>query len=240
MTAKNKKKLVAAAAGVVLLFGIPLLVYGYYNARSPGRSQAVAGLRVAVERISNAAATPGFKFTSVPPPFKPNAATQGKFSLLTGQRDGNSARLGRFQNGGLPDGPDAPNQNFFFSDGSIGGRILVDLEQPKDIQQINTYSWHVSDRGPQRYNLYAYADTAEDASPTAVGSDDPLKFGWLLLAKVDTRPKPGTPGGQYGVSISAPAGVIGHYRYLLFDCRRTESDDRWGNTFYSEIDVIAK
>ena len=240
MISKKKKTVVAVVAVAVIVIGIPLLVYAYYNARFPGHSQAAAGLRVAVERISNDAATPQFKFTEVPSPFKPNAATEGKFSLVTGQRDGNSGWLGKFQYGSLPDAPDAPDRNFFFSDGSIGGRILVDLGQPKDIQQINTYSWHVSDRAPQRYNLYAYADTSEVSSPVSVGSDDPLKFGWLLLAKVDTRPKLGTPGGQYGVSISSPTGVIGHYRYLLFDCRRTESTDRWGNTFYSEIDVIAK
>src|SRR5205085_1453687 len=29
------------------------------------------------------------------------------------------------------------------------------------------------------------------------------------------------------------------YRYLLFDVSRTEADDPFGNTFYSEIDVIA-
>ncbi|MGO9199499.1 MAG: DUF1080 domain-containing protein [Limisphaerales bacterium] len=62
--------------------------------------------------------------------------------------------------------------------------------------------------------------------------------GSALLAKVDTRPKDGEPGGQYGVSISDSDGLIGKYRYLLFDISRTEDADDFGNTFYSEIDVI--
>ena len=45
-------------------------------------------------------------------------------------------------------------------------------------------------------------------------------------------------GGQYGVSISDSDGAIGTYRYLLLDVRKTESDDPFGNTFYSEIDVL--
>jgi len=60
-----------------------------------------------------------------------------------------------------------------------------------------------------------------------------------LLATVDTRPAQGELGGQYGVSLSPAAGaLIGSYRYLLFDISRTSDADRFGNTFFSEIDVI--
>ena len=44
--------------------------------------------------------------------------------------------------------------------------------------------------------------------------------------------------GQCGVSISDTTGTIGNYRYLLFDIAPTETDDTFGNTFYSEIDVV--
>jgi hypothetical protein len=58
------------------------------------------------------------------------------------------------------------------------------------------------------------------------------------VAEVDTRPEEGEPGGQYAVSIANLAGdAIGKHRYLLFDISRTESDDPFGNTFFSEIDV---
>jgi hypothetical protein len=64
--------------------------------------------------------------------------------------------------------------------------------------------------------------------------------GWKLLATVDTRPAPGEPGGQFGVSITDTAGTMGRQQYLLFDISRTEDADAFGNTFYSEIDVIDK
>jgi hypothetical protein len=40
--------------------------------------------------------------------------------------------------------------------------------------------------------------------------------------------------------VTDSSGSLGSYRYLLFDCYVTELYDNWGNTFYSEIDVIAK
>jgi hypothetical protein len=40
------------------------------------------------------------------------------------------------------------------------------------------------------------------------------------------------------VSISNGAGLLGTYRYLLFATFVTETDDDWGHTFFSEIDVL--
>jgi hypothetical protein len=54
---------------------------------------------------------------------------------------------------------------------------------------------------------------------------------------VDTRPREGEPGGQYGVSIRDSADILGRYCYLVFDVFETEGDDDWSNTFFSEIDV---
>jgi len=44
---------------------------------------------------------------------------------------------------------------------------------------------------------------------------DPATCGGRSFASVDTRPKDGEPGGQYGASISDSAGVVGDYRYLF-------------------------
>jgi hypothetical protein len=75
-----------------------------------------------------------------------------------------------------------------------------------------------------------------DAQP---GKGDPSRVGWKLIESIDTRPRAGEPGGQYGVSISNSLGSLGEYRYLLFDISRTETNDDFGNTFYSEINVVA-
>ncbi|MCX7006898.1 MAG: basic secretory protein-like protein, partial [Kiritimatiellaeota bacterium] len=79
------------------------------------------------------------------------------------------------------------------------------------------------DRGPQVYTLSA-------------GNNG--KDGWKQIAQVDTRPQSGNAGGQYGVSISDSTGSLGRYRYLLFDISCTEKKDPFGNTFFSELDVI--
>jgi hypothetical protein len=51
---------------------------------------------------------------------------------------------------------------------------------------------------------------------------------------VNTLSDRGEEGGQYAASVSD----LGKHRYLLFDVYVTELYDNWGNTFYSEIDVI--
>ena len=56
---------------------------------------------------------------------------------------------------------------------------------------------------------------------------------------VDTRSKEGNDGGQFGVSITDSRGSLAKYRCLLFDCYVTEAGDEFGNTFYSEIDLVA-
>jgi hypothetical protein len=61
-----------------------------------------------------------------------------------------------------------------------------------------------------------------------------------LIATIDTRPEKGEGGGQYGVSITDTTGNLGKFRYLLFDSVPTELDDPFGNTFFSEVDVLTR
>jgi len=42
------------------------------------------------------------------------------------------------------------------------------------------------------------------------------------------------------VSIADVTRKLGKFRYLLFDSIPTEYDDPWGNTFFSEVNVIAE
>jgi hypothetical protein len=115
---------------------------------------------------------------------------------------------------------------------------LVDLRRAIDIKQVNTYSWHPNTRGPQVYKLYASDGKDKVFNSQPKRGTDPRTCGWKLVAKIDTRPKDGQGGGQYGVSICDSNGTIGKFQYLLFDISRTEAIDPFGNTFYSEIDVV--
>ena len=176
-----------------------------------------------------------FRLPGVPTPSKNDMARMAKFTLLDGEVDGNGGGLEQLHDGKVPNDADEPAQNFFFNASTSVGRILVDLNRVAEIKQVNTYSWHPSTRGPQVYKLYASDGGVEGFNAQPKKSEDLEKSGWKLIAQVDTHSK---GGGQHGVSISDTDGIIGKYRYLLFDISRTESDDAFGNTFYSEIDVI--
>jgi hypothetical protein len=176
-------------------------------------------------------ATREFKFAHVPSPSSTDAATTAKRLLIDGEIDPNGATLAALTDGLVPREEDEPGSNLFFNAGTNGGSFRLDLGSATTISQINSYSWHPSTRGPQVYVVYG-----SDGTGTGF---DPAKAGWTWIANVDTRGG-ADMGGQYGVSISSTTGALGRFQYLLFVCSATETDDDWGNTFYSEIDVIAK
>jgi hypothetical protein len=197
-----------------------------------------AEIKVVTERNSNDNARSGFTFKNVPAPSQNDAATKATFTLVDGRRGGNGGDLAKLHDGKLPTEEDQPAENFFFGAGTAGGRLLVDLRATVAVKQINTYSWHANTRGPQVYQLYVGDANAAGFDAQPKKGTDPATCGWRLVAKVDTRPAGKEPGGQYGVSIGDSGGLIGKYRYLLFDIARTEETDPFGNTFYSEIDVV--
>ena len=201
---------------------------------------ASSQVMISVDRNTGSQANVNFKFEHVPSPAKDDAGAKAKVFLVVGQSDPAGAGLRALTDGLLPGSEDDPAHNFFFNANSDGGRILIDLGSAIEIAQVNTYSWHADSRGPQVYNLYVGDGSGAGFNARPGDKTDPSAVGWKLMATVDTRPKKGNVGGQYGVSITDASGVLGRYRYLLFDCVETETDDPWGNTFYSEIDVIAK
>ncbi len=162
----------------------------------------------------------GFGFESVPPPATNDAATGAIFRTTVGERDRNGGDLEVLHDGKLPTTSDQPAANFFFAQGTDGGEISIDLGAAIEIARITTYSWHRGDRGPQVYSVFG----ADESSPGE----------WTLLAAVDTRPKP----GRHAVMIADPEGELGTYRHLRFAISRTQDNDPFGNTFFSEIDVI--
>jgi hypothetical protein len=203
-------------------------------------SATFSTVKITVEHNAGYTETKEFKFKDVPSPAKDDAAAKARIVLVDGQVDGNSAPLSALTDGLLPTTEDDPQSNFFFDEATSGGRFMIDLNSIIDIAEVNTYSWHPNTRGPQVYKLYASdgTDAKFDAGPKL--KIDPVTRGWKLIANVDTRSPKGDDGGQYGVRISDATGLLGKYRYLLFDCVATETGDDFGNTFYSEIDVIAK
>ena len=200
-------------------------------------SVSLADINVVVDRHSAEDATAGFVFPKVPAPSQSDAAQKATFTLVDGRRDRNGGSLAVLHDGKVPTDEDQPSGNFFFAGGANGGRLGVDLGKAIAIKQVNSYSWHPGGRGPQVYTLYTADGSAAGFESAPKQGTDPIGCGWTLVAKVDTRPKRGN-GGQYGVSISDSAGNLGTYRYLLFDVQRTDDNDPFGQTFFSEIDVV--
>jgi hypothetical protein len=201
-------------------------------------SVAFGEATVTSERLDGEKATAAFKFEKVPMPRRGDAGAKATLTLLDGERDRNGGEVNKLNDGALAASSDAPRSSFFFAAGTDGGRLLVDLGSVIDLKQINTYSWHAGTRGPQVYRVYASDGQAPNFNAQTKRPTAPGEAGWKQLAAVDTRLEGGTPGGQYGVSIGDPSGVLAKARYLLFDFNRTEEADSFGNTFYSEIDLI--
>ncbi len=189
---------------------------------------------VVFDHNSNIVANREFKFKNVASPTKDDAAAHAKLTLIDGELDGGSAELAALTDGRLPSDEDEPGSNVYFRAGSSGGRFRMDFETPIKIAHVNTYSWHPSSRGPQLYKLYAADGSDPKFNLDPKRGVDPASCGWKLIALVSTLPDAGEMGGQYAASVSN----LGKQRYLLFDIYVTELYDNWGNTFYSEIDVI--
>lgn len=191
-------------------------------------------LVVVFDHNPNSTANREFKFKNIASPSKDDAATHAKLTLIDGDLDGGSAELAALTDGRLPSDEDEPGSNVYFRAGSSGGRFRMDFGSVIPIAQVNSYSWHPNSRGPQLFKLYAADGTDERLNLDPKRGVDPASCGWKLIALVSTLPNEGEMGGQYAASVRD----VGKYRYLLFDVYVTELYDNFGNTFYSEIDVI--
>lgn len=218
----------------------PHLFLGALSALLVLGANARGEIKVLIDRNEPERAHGAFRFKAVPPPSATDAGSHAKFTIVEGVRDRNGGDLAKLNDGKLPTEEDQPAENFFFDAGTSGGRLVADLGTIEAVRSVNTYSWHGGDRGPQFYKLYGADGKAEGFNAQPKKGTSPDTCGWKLLARVDTRPKTGDAGGQYGVSVTDSDGVLGRFQYLLFDISRTEDMDNFGNTFFSEIDVHAE
>jgi hypothetical protein len=214
-----------------------IIVMAFLGCLAPA---ALGQVQITIDHNTGAAATGEFKFKRVPSPARDDAASKAKLTIVDGLLDNGSGTPAALIDGLLPTDEDEPGANFYFAARSFGGRVRMDLGSAIEIAQINSYSWHPNSRGPQLYKLYASDGSEAGLDLAPKRGVDPATRGWKLIGTVNTIPDHGQDGGQYGVSIIDKSGSLGRYRYLLFDCWVTEASDDFGNTFYSEIDVIAK
>ena len=210
----------------------------------PGSSQVIV-------RIESGDETSAFHFPTIEPPSDSDAAdkSQGRATIRVANGELENGRVKSAPPEVLLDGhaqthADAPEESCYFADGA-GGRLLMDLGRVISIARINCYSWHQNGiyadqrvRATQKFTLYGFAG---DQPPPTDGS--PQDNGWVRIARVNSdeffrvasetdRP------AQQASSISGVKGVVGNYRYLLWDLQASRWRNLWlNNTFYGEFDV---
>lgn len=199
-------------------------------------TSARADVRVQTE---TAEATGDFTFPTIATPAINDAGANATWTLASGRADVNSGALNVLNDGRLPAGDDSPSENFFFAAGSKGGSLIVDLGSLQEVTHIVSYSRHVDTRAPQVFSLFAASGDEVGFSATSVAAQDPKQAGWKFLAHVDTRPL-ATKGNQHAAAISDSQSSLGKFRFVRFDISVTETQDPFGNTFFSEIDILTR
>lgn len=180
-------------------------------------------------------------FDTVRSPSANDRAQSGHIVLLSNSLQPYSYYIEGLIDGYVPDRLDVVDQSVFLNDlTGRNARILLDLHEPVEITEINTYSGHDytvdgGARGPQVYTLYGIKADPPHFLPERDDS-------WTKIARVDTRPNLTGDDwlGVYGVSITSQSQSLGTYRYLLWQVEPTNSpQNRPGltHTFYAEFDV---
>ena len=178
-----------------------------------------------------------FQFRQVPVPAINDAASTAKIAIVAGEDDGNGAGVKALVDGVIPSGDDDPGANFFFAGGEAR-RFVIDLGKATNIKNVASYSWHPDERAPQVYTLYGAGEGHTTAMSSLEAGQSPAENGWTKVADVDTRRNRGPRGGQHAALIEDPKANLGTYRYLLFDVSKADANSPFGETFFSEIDVI--
>jgi hypothetical protein len=221
------------------------LVYDFLDRLERPGNSGEPGVIVVANHLAKDKATPAFKFDVVPPIAKDDAGSKATWIILDGNKAGWVGPISVLNDGVGPANAASEKASFGFQHWTMEGRILADLGKKLRLRQINTYSWHSNgNRTPHVYRVYGGTGDAPNFDPGPRNGVDPATCGWTPIAWVDTRTAPGGTdlrdgeGGQTGVSIQGAGGPIGSYRYLLFLTFATEMKDIWGQTFFSEIDIV--
>jgi len=114
----------------------------------------------------------------------------------------------------------------------------LDLGPRGGIKEVNTFSCPGQAEGRKCTGSTQRWPAADFTRSTQTPAPDPATCGWTLLAAVGYPPQERRPGGLHGVLDRNPGGATGHVPVLAFDIVRTEDADPFGNTFFSELDVI--
>ena len=215
-----------------------------------------AGNAQVMARIESGDETAAFRFPTIEPPSDRDAAdqSQGRASIrvvkgaLAVNKVAGSAPPQALLDGHAQSRPDSPEESVYFAN-NVDGMLLLDLSRAISIARINSYSWHQNGtfadqrvRAVQKFGLYGFAG---DQAPPTEGRL--TESGWTLIARVNSDEffrvtEPRDRPAQQACSISGAHGLVGRYRFLLWEFQGTQGPNTRDTnpTFYGEIDVHEK
>jgi hypothetical protein len=212
----------------------------------PGCSGA-GDVSVIAEHNDRGSASAAFQFKTIPTLSKEDAGQRAVFSIVDGQKADYAGELAVLNDGAGPRTFNDESAMLAFANETLEARLGADLGHSIAVDQINTYSWYNNgNRYPQIYRVYGSDGSLPTFNPSPKIGVDPEVCGWTYIASVDTRHMAGgidlrdNVEGQDGVSIRGGKSAIGQFRYVLFVIFATEPNDRWCQTFWSEIDIVEK
>jgi hypothetical protein len=219
-------------------------IYFALDAQQDPGCNGIGDVKVIADHNDADKATSDFKFANVPSISTNDAGKKAVFTIVDGQPADYGAPLSCLNDGRGPKAYDDESGMFTFANGTLEGRIGIDLTREISVGQINTYTWYRhGNRWPQVYRVYGSDGKSPNFNSAPKIGVDPAKCGWTPIAWVDTRPMAGGIGlhdgmvGQDGVSVRGRDKAVGSYRYLLFDIFATEPHDPWCQAFWSEINI---
>ncbi len=149
----------------------------------------------------------------------------GEYSVAPKRGGAEGNTLVRLNNGRVAQHNDDLEHCTYFDAGE--GRILIDLRKPVAVSKLNAFSWHRTNRAPQKFSLWAGLENVSPRGDLYAENGD----GWALVATVNTRPL--GEGGVHASSVAFPKN--NQYQYLMLI---TDLDNQ--GTFFNEIDVIVE
>ncbi len=218
-----------------------------------------AGAHPVLARIESGDETSDFSFPSIPSPSSTDYADQSQGNaevsivgtLFRRSPNHGSGPMTVVNDGRGQSARDVPEESLFFNNNQDGA-IIIDLGEPREIDEINVFTWHqnlANDgdriRALQRFSLYG-ADELPSLQPDTLTRDlrdlpRIAKVNSDLFFQVST---PTERPAQQGSSIRSAKKQesIGPYRYLIFHVSPTEvgSNRNIASTFYGEIDVFVR
>jgi quinoprotein glucose dehydrogenase len=129
--------------------------------------------------------------------------------------------VGRLNDGQLAENEDDAKRSVWFEQHEA--RFVLDLGSNIDIDRVDTYSWHKSNRAPQNFTLWgASGNVRPDATAPSPGDS------WVKLAGVNTSDL--GEGGKHGSSVLNAYGSLGTYRWIMWQ-------STFKGTYFNEVAV---